>query len=66
MRYNQWALKGLMAERGLDATKVAALTGLARPTISYIARGVTIPKADTLGKLARALGVSVVDFYKAA
>jgi transcriptional regulator with XRE-family HTH domain len=66
VKYDKGALKRLMAARGIGPTEVAALTGLARPTVSMISVGVTTPRADTLAKLARALGVQVQAFFRAA
>ena len=64
LTYDRRALKRLMAERGLDPEQVSRLAGIARPTVSYLSRGVTVPKASTMAKLATALQVEVGVFFQ--
>lgn len=44
-------------------TELAKQARMERQTVSYLERGVTTPRADTLAKLATALGVSIVEFF---
>jgi DNA-binding XRE family transcriptional regulator len=46
---------------GLTQAKLAALTGIKRPNIARIESGRHRPSLDTIDKIARALGVPVVD-----
>ena len=66
VKYDKGALKRMMAARGIGPTEVASRTGMSRPAVSMISLGVTTPRADTLAKLARALGVQVHEFFRAA
>jgi transcriptional regulator with XRE-family HTH domain len=52
-------LRVLRAERGLTVRQVAALSGVAKETISQIERGERHPYDRTLAKLAQAYGVPV-------
>lgn len=64
MDYDKGALRRLMRERDWNDQKVADAAGVRVRTVNYIARGISVPKADTLGKLARALKVNVARFYQ--
>jgi transcriptional regulator with XRE-family HTH domain len=64
LTYDRYALKRLMTEHGFDPTTLSAQAGVARPTVIYLARGMTEPKATTLAKLANALHVEVGVFFK--
>lgn len=64
VRYNRRALKRLLGERGLRPDAVARQARLSRQTVYYIVLGATVPKADTLAKIATALGVGVDSFFQ--
>jgi transcriptional regulator with XRE-family HTH domain len=66
MIYDKDALRRLMVARGFDIPALARAAGVMPRTVNYIVRGMTMPRADTLGKLAHALHVSVARFYQKA
>ena len=51
------SLKAARSRADLTLSELAAKSGVAVDTISGIERGVRVPQARTLNKLARALGV---------
>ena len=57
------AIRVLRAEAGLTGTALAARSGVTREQISRIEHGHYEPNAATLGKLAKALGVTVEEIY---
>lgn len=61
--YDRRAPKRLREERGLSVGQLAKSSRLTERTIHYIEKGFSDPKATTLAKLARALGVSVEAFF---
>lgn len=64
MDYDPTALRRMMKAQHLTEQQLADAAGLGPRTINYIVRGVTEPRAGTLGKLARALKVSPQAFYR--
>jgi len=50
-------LRRLMDERGITASQIAAYAGVSRSTVNYWLRGVSRPTAESVAKLADALGV---------
>lgn len=63
MRYDKFALRRLRKSKGIEVDELAHRAKVARGTVHYADRGVTIPRADTLAKFATALGVEIQDFY---
>lgn len=61
--YDKRALRRLLVAAGIDEMEIAERSGLKRQTVNYIARGMTVPRATTLAKIASALGVSVEAFF---
>lgn len=55
-------IKALMAERGWNINELAARAGIQRVGLSNILRGVYEPKPVTLGKIAKAFGISPGQF----
>ncbi len=54
---------GLMAakdRKGISQRELSRLSGVAQKTISRIENGIDVPTLETLGKLANALGMSIV------
>lgn len=63
MTINTQRIETMLAERGLTKATYAKICGISRQNVStIIRRGTAEPK--TVGKLARGLGVSVVDIIK--
>jgi transcriptional regulator with XRE-family HTH domain len=62
-RYDRKAIRRLREERGLDLNAMIARSGLGARTLYYLDRGITVPRADTLARLAAALDVAVDSFY---
>lgn len=63
-RYDKRAPRRLREATGLALEAAAAKAGLARQTLMYLERGMTVPRADTMAKLARVYGVDINAFYK--
>lgn len=63
--YSEFAtrLRALMANRGINQSKLAKAAGVARQTINNYVLGQSVPKGDSLKKLSDVLGVSV-DFLQ--
>lgn len=53
-------VKRLRKERGLTMDKIVVITGLSTMTLSYLERGQDV-RLGTLNKIAKALGISVID-----
>lgn len=64
MRYNKWALRRLRKAKGLKVEELAKRANVSRGAVLYADRGATIPRADTLGKIATVLQVSTDAFYE--
>lgn len=62
MEFDSLKLYSLMAAKGLNVKKLADMSGVSRATLSFIVRGKRQPNIDTVGKLAKALDVSVLFF----
>ena len=58
-------MRRLRNERGLSILDIREVTGLSKSTISDIETGKSSPTAETLQKIADALGVQVKDFFQA-
>lgn len=56
-------LSRLMAERSLNASKLAAAAGIAQPQLSSLRTHRRFPQAETLDKLAAVLGVMPAAFF---
>lgn len=54
-------VRRIRGEKGLTTEALARLTGIHRPNISRIERGTHTPNFDTIGRLAKGLGVSLTD-----
>lgn len=63
IRYDKRALQRMRAERGLTLDQLARVCRVTDRAILNIERGYADPKASTLAKLARGLGVSVEAFF---
>ena len=63
MRYNKRFLRQVMLERTLTVDDLARESGMTRQAIYSIAKGAAEPKASTIGKLARALGLDANAFF---
>lgn len=50
-------LKRVMAERGLNITELAKLTGITNANISNMIHGKTSPNLDTIERIAKAIGI---------
>ena len=57
------SVKRMREERGLSQRKLAEKAGINAVTLVRIEKGVGSPQVDTLEKLAKAMNVSVVDFF---
>jgi transcriptional regulator with XRE-family HTH domain len=64
-RYDHQAVKRLRADRGLGVEELARSARLSANSIYLYERGHSEPKASTLARLARALGVSIEAFFEA-
>ncbi|MFB3923834.1 MAG: helix-turn-helix domain-containing protein [Terriglobia bacterium] len=53
------SLQSIRIDKGLSQGDVEKRTGLLRSYLSRVENGHTVPSIDTLGKMAKALGVSV-------
>lgn len=63
MRIDANKIKIILAERGMTRAALAAASGLSRQSVSTIlTRGTCEPK--TAGKIAKALGIPVVEIMK--
>ena len=65
MKYRQEALRFFREQRGFNIDQLSAKARVSVRQLRYLESG-SIPKADTLGRLAHALGVSVEDFFRRA
>ena len=63
MRYRHEAVRFLREQRGLRIDALAVKARISVRQLRYLEHG-SIPKADTLGRLARALGVGVEAFFQ--
>jgi transcriptional regulator with XRE-family HTH domain len=57
-------LRRLRRERGFGQIALAKASGVSQPSISYLERDVRDPHAETLRKLADALGVPITAFFE--
>lgn len=57
-------LRLLMCEKGFNVASLARASGLAECSINLYVNHGTRPRLDNLGKLAKALGVSVLELVK--
>lgn len=55
-------LKKIREERGYSLEKVSELTGVSKPSINNIERGLTSPSIDSLWKIATGLSVPISYF----
>lgn len=53
-----------MYKKNLTVRQVSILTGLPKSTISDISSGKTIPRMDTMERLAAGLEVHIADLYE--
>ena len=56
-------LKKIREERGYSLEKVSELTGVSKPSINNIERGLTSPSIDSLWKIATGLSVPISYFF---
>ena len=63
MRYDSEALRRIRTRRKLGREEVAKKAGISAQNLSYIERGLTQPRVDTLAKLATVLRVSPAQFF---
>jgi transcriptional regulator with XRE-family HTH domain len=54
-------LRTIRKAHGLSLAEVAEKSGVAKSTLSRLERGLHRPRADTLAKIAKALGLSELD-----
>lgn len=54
----EWRLRLLMGERRMTLAELSALTGIKESAIGNWTRGYTLPRAESIIKLANAFGVS--------
>lgn len=52
------------ANQGLSISELAKITGINKYTISRLENNKTMPRLDTIGKIAKALGKTIEDFKK--
>lgn len=64
MKYDRRALRRLMTRRGVDLGTLAQQTRLSRVGLRMIEKGVAIPNAGTLARVATALRVPVGAFFE--
>lgn len=57
-------LRKLRESKGISQRVLEERSGMARTYISRIERGGTIPRVDTLGLWARALGMTVFEMFR--
>lgn len=57
-------LKNCRLEKGLSQYRLSDISGVPRITIIRIERGEVDPRISTLGRISKALGVEVGDFFK--
>lgn len=57
-------IRNVRKSKGFSIMKIKELTGLSKSTISDLENDKSSPTADTLQKIATALGVPVEDFFK--
>lgn len=63
MEFSAALAKEIREVRGLSRRGVARDAGLSRQGLINIEDGVSVPGADTLGRLAHVYGVSLDDFF---
>jgi transcriptional regulator with XRE-family HTH domain len=63
MEINPTRFKELRTARGLSIRKLAEEAGVSTETVYSLEHGRRQPTLRTLGKIARALGVEVKDFF---
>ena len=64
LRYRRTAIKELREEEGLPLDDLARRAKLTTRNLRYLERGPQIPRADTLARLAQALGVGIGMFFE--
>jgi transcriptional regulator with XRE-family HTH domain len=64
MKYNRRALRRVLREQGRDIVEVARQAGLARQTVHFLARGMTVPNVTTIAALATVLNVPITVFFE--
>lgn len=63
IHYDRGAIRRLRTARGLSIDELSSAARITDRTLSYIEKGYSDPRASTLAKLARALGVSTEEFF---
>ena len=66
MELNTMALRRAMAEKGFTVVGLARAAGVSCPALNGWLNQGRKPRMDTLGKLAKALGVDIYDLAKVA
>lgn len=66
MKLDALKLKLAMAERGFTCSLLSEKSGVSMNNINLILNHQRTPRLDTLGKIAKALGVPVMDLVKEA
>ena len=61
MNIDSQKLDLLMAVQCLTAEQLTKITGVSQPSISRLRKGTQKPRPATIGKIAKALGVDVLD-----
>lgn len=64
MIYDKEKIKALRLAQGMSQAALAKKAGVSQPTVSAVEHGEEHVKAETLTKLARALGVNLQDIMK--
>ena len=57
-------IKKVLKEKGLTGVWLASQVGITRPNMSNIVSGKSKPSLETLGKIADALGVSIIELFE--
>ncbi len=66
MRIDKIKLDLAMAKKAFSAKKLSESCGVSQVTIVRITKGIQNARPETVGKIARALGVDVLDIIKTA
>ena len=58
-----YKLRTIRKNKKFKIVDVAEAAGIANSTLSYIEKGTNIPTVDTLDRICRALGITIVEFF---
>lgn len=57
-------IRNLRVEKGFSILKLSTESGISRSHLYYIETMQTSPSVETLGRIADALGVKIIDFFE--